>query len=318
MKSTRAVTNEMPMDATPQLVSQIVPVDKKRKVEEDAHLQVPNTILTGCHYEGSEDSVTTLPGSLEVNGRVKARFFTQFSDIRLKVNITDIVDAIEIVTKLQGKTYEWKSNEFSRQEPGGRRVIGLIAQEVYSVLPEIVHEDKETGLLSVSYTELIPVLIEAFKQFLKGYEEDKSAMRMQLDDMKGKLEILSGKLDKADQDYMPNLQKAIADLKAATRNFVDSYHQYALSLIEREVNAVKKTAQGIVDTVTGSVNAKYQYVRDTVYGVTSTVMYVRDTISGVSSKIQDVPPGFSGKYQYAKDSMWVLSSLVIARRAAGG
>jgi hypothetical protein len=61
---------------------------------------------------------------------------------------------------------------------------------------KVVHEDKETGLLSISYTELIPVLIEAFKQFLRDYEEDKSAMRMQLDDMKDKLEMLSGKLDK--------------------------------------------------------------------------------------------------------------------------
>jgi len=190
-------------------------------------------------------------------------------------------------------------------------LLDLLLRKSIQFLPEVVHEDKETGLLSVSYTELIPVLIEAFKQFLRAYEEDKSSMKMQLDDLKGKLEVLSGKFDKADQDYMPNLNKAISDLKAATRTFVDSSQQYALSLIEREVDMVRKTAFGIVDSVTGSVNAKIQYVRDTVTGVSSKILSVRESVG--------VPSIVYGQYQYVKDiGLWVFPSFVIARRSAGG
>lgn len=36
------------------------------------------------------------------------RGFLQFSDLRLKTDIQDIVDAVDIVSKLSGKTYEWK------------------------------------------------------------------------------------------------------------------------------------------------------------------------------------------------------------------
>ena len=38
-------------------------------------------------------------------------------------------------------------------------------------VPEVVHQDPETGLLSVSYTELVPILIEALKQHLAGYSK---------------------------------------------------------------------------------------------------------------------------------------------------
>jgi len=272
---------------------------KKRKLHEEELLQI-STSLGSCSVEAvSDEVVTTLPGSLEVNGRVRARLFAQFSDIRLKVNITDIVDALEIVTKLQGKSYEWKSEDVPKDGQGPRRVIGLIAQEVYTVIPEVVHEDKETGLLSISYTELIPVLIEAFKQFLKKYEEDKSAMRMQLDNMKEKLELLSGKLDKADQDYMPNLHKAISELKLTTKAFVEQTQEYAYNFIDQKVNAVQKTAYGIV----GSMNSKIQILKETATGVSSKFQFVKDHVPTMPS---------------LTESLWILPYFVIARRPAGG
>jgi len=299
---TSSGANKLTLDMLPEvhpfMAAQLIPIDKKRKLQEEI-LQIP-TSLGACSVDAvSDEVVTSLPGSLEVNGRVRARLFAQFSDMRLKVNITDIVDALEIVTKLQGKTYEWKSSEVEEDDEGPRRVIGLIAQEVYTILPEVVHEDKQTGLLSISYTELIPVLIEAFKQFLKEYEEDKSTMRMQLDNMKEKLELLSGKLDRADQDYMPNVHKAIADLKIATMAYVEQTQQYAYDYIDQKVSAVQKKAYGIVE----GVNSRIQYVRDTVSGVSSKLQSVKDHVPGIPS---------------ITDTLWVLPYFVIARRPAGG
>lgn len=51
------------------------------------------------------ESVTVIPGSLDVKGVVRARAYMQFSDVRLKTNFSDIVDAIGIVTSLKGKEY---------------------------------------------------------------------------------------------------------------------------------------------------------------------------------------------------------------------
>lgn len=146
--------------------------------------------------------VNVLNGSLEVNGTVKAQAYLQFryrimikghspssSDLRLKTDIMDIVNAIDIVTQLQGKTYRWKKGQ-PVNGTKGKRVIGLIAQEVQRILPEIVNEDPDTGLLSVSYTEIIPILIEAFKEHLKYYKENKLEVHFEIEKMKERIVAL--------------------------------------------------------------------------------------------------------------------------------
>lgn len=150
------------------------------------------------------DSTTTLPGSLKVNGVVKAHAFIQFSDLRLKANIQELTDAVNIISQLEGKSYCWKNDVGIGHETGGRRVIGLIAQQVkyaffrhhfdtvqvQKIVPEIVYEDKQTGLLSVSYAEIVPILIEAFKQQStenqarqEGVDKELAALRLKLEEI---------------------------------------------------------------------------------------------------------------------------------------
>ena len=51
-------------------------------------------------------------------------------------------------------------------------MLGLIAQEVAKVLPEVVHEDPKTGYKSVAYMEILPVLVDAFNEFVAKCTED--------------------------------------------------------------------------------------------------------------------------------------------------
>jgi hypothetical protein len=126
-------------------------------------------------------------GNLQVEGAIRARAFIQYSDIRLKTNIEDLVDAMSIVSNLKGKSYEWKPETLPAKEResdgGGKRVIGLIAQEVQRVLPQVVHET-EDGLLSVNYAEIVPVLIEAFKQHAKKTEEVQENIRAEVQELR--------------------------------------------------------------------------------------------------------------------------------------
>lgn len=80
------------------------------------------------------------------------------SDRRLKKNIQPLQSALHSINQLNGYTYNWKGGDRS----DGTQ-IGVIAQEVKTVLPELVSEDSE-GMLSVNYTSLVPVLIEAVKE----------------------------------------------------------------------------------------------------------------------------------------------------------
>ena len=80
------------------------------------------------------------------------------SDERIKTNITTIENALDKTLLLRGVEY----NDI-RIEPEKKK-IGLIAQEVELIIPEVVHTDPETTIKSIEYQNLVGLLIEAIKQ----------------------------------------------------------------------------------------------------------------------------------------------------------
>jgi len=76
------------------------------------------------------------------------------SDLRLKTNIRPIEGASDILEGIRGVRFEWLS---------GGADIGVIAQEVATVLPEAVHGEDP---YRVEYTKIIPVLVEVVKELL--------------------------------------------------------------------------------------------------------------------------------------------------------
>lgn len=75
------------------------------------------------------------------------------SDARLKDKIETLKNPLETVQALRGVSYDMK----------GQHKVGVIAQEVEAVVPEVVHTG-EDGYKSVSYGNLVGVLIEAVKE----------------------------------------------------------------------------------------------------------------------------------------------------------
>ena len=109
--------------------------------------------------------------SLQISGsdlKVKkdiVGFVSSFSDERLKENIKPICSSIDIVTKLEGKTFNW--NETSSK--AGEFNAGMIAQDVEKILPHIVTENStlssdNTKYKSIKYQEIVPYLVEAIKE----------------------------------------------------------------------------------------------------------------------------------------------------------
>ena len=94
-------------------------------------------------------------------GTLSATVFTSLSDANKKTNIRPIENAIEITKKLEGVRFDWIDS--------GAPSIGVIAQEVEKVLPELVVESD--GTKSVSYGNIIGVLIEAIKEQQVRIEE---------------------------------------------------------------------------------------------------------------------------------------------------
>ena len=102
--------------------------------------------------------------SLTASGNV-----TAFSDSRLKTDISSINDALGTVGKLRGVNYKWLRS--------GQNDIGLIAQEVEEVIPEVVKTTEVAGLdgmeevKSVDYGRLVGVLINAINELKSEVDE---------------------------------------------------------------------------------------------------------------------------------------------------
>ncbi|OQA95690.1 MAG: chromosome segregation protein [Bacteroidetes bacterium ADurb.Bin217] len=108
----------------------------------------------------------TLPAftyDCEINGTFKTQKIYHSSDARWKQNILPINNALSKVQQLRGVSYEWKTEEFPEKHFSKGTQIGLIAQEVEAVLPELVNTDAE-GYKAVEYANVVAVLIEAIKE----------------------------------------------------------------------------------------------------------------------------------------------------------
>ncbi|MDD2716461.1 MAG: tail fiber domain-containing protein [Candidatus Wallbacteria bacterium] len=100
------------------------------------------------------------------------------SDVRWKKNITPLTGSLGKICKLEGVTYEWKKEENQTKgfETGTR--VGLIAQEVEKIIPELVTTDKD-GYKGLYYEKLVPLLIEAIKEQRKKIESLKVELKRQ-------------------------------------------------------------------------------------------------------------------------------------------
>ena len=97
------------------------------------------------------------------------------SDIRFKNNVTPITNALDKLSKIGGYTFEW--NEISHKETG-KKDIGVVAQEVEEILPEIV-QTRSNGYKAVDYQKLTALLIESVKE-----------QQFIIDDLKSRIERL--------------------------------------------------------------------------------------------------------------------------------
>ena len=87
------------------------------------------------------------------------------SDIRLKINIGSIADEMDVIGnlgKLRGVYYNWDTTVDAAKNLGAQREIGMIAQEVQAVMPELVGQNAG-GYLSLDYPKFTAYLLEVAK-----------------------------------------------------------------------------------------------------------------------------------------------------------
>ena len=85
------------------------------------------------------------------------------SDKRYKKDFNKIGSALDMISQVDGYTYNFRTTEFQNLNFDSTQQVGFIAQELQEVLPEAVHEDK-SGYLSVDYGKVTPLLLMAIKE----------------------------------------------------------------------------------------------------------------------------------------------------------
>ena len=127
------------------------------------------TIQKTTGYLGVKDSTPSY--HIDVNGTIRATGdVIAYSDRRVKDNIETIENGLEKVTKLRGVSYTRNDIEDDTTK------IGVIAQEVLEVLPEVVKQD-DRGKYSVSYGNMAGLFIEAIKDLKAEINELKEEIK---------------------------------------------------------------------------------------------------------------------------------------------
>ena len=135
-------------------------------------------------FKGTDDSTTITALQLDMSAGGNAQFLGNISgsqieasgdviafgssDRNLKDNIQPIENPLEKMDKIGGYTFVWNNKQSTYQG----KDVGVVAQEIQEVLPEIV-SGRANGYLGVKYEKIVPLLIESIKELKKEVEDIK-------------------------------------------------------------------------------------------------------------------------------------------------
>jgi hypothetical protein len=117
-------------------------------------------VLGNNSFSFQQNSVEN--ASLDTNGNMTAQNFFSVSDQRFKKNISTITNAGDLLKQIRGVRFDWRKD--------GSPDIGVIAQEVFEVIPEAIVSSMNGSMLTVAYNKIIPLLIETIKELQSRVE----------------------------------------------------------------------------------------------------------------------------------------------------
>ncbi len=174
--------------------------DTKMSIIENGNVGIGITNPTAdLHVNGTVkiEVLPPLPGTNDLRYTSDGIISRSSSDRRLKTDIITLEGSLERVLDLRGVSYVWKDDKTTGVQ------IGMIAQEVQDVVPELVNQG-EDGFYSIDYTEAVGLLVEAIKdqqkiinELTKTNKENQSTTDLQSDRI-SQLELLVSSLIERD------------------------------------------------------------------------------------------------------------------------
>lgn len=142
-----------------------------------ATIQAGANMYSPRYYDLDNSSYYLDPYSNSYLNMIYIKNYALWSDRSMKKDIEELEGSLGKILNLKGVSFKWKD-----EENGIGEDIGLIAQDVEKIYPEIVSTDEKTGLKAVQYSNLVAPLIEAIKE-----------QQQQINELKNEIEILKNK-----------------------------------------------------------------------------------------------------------------------------
>lgn len=157
--------------------SQIIERKFPIQVELSLPANDPNASIKNCSASGAQDDYVNVSGD-EMHGHLVMTGDAEIhmeSDRRLKQDIHSLDPVLSKVIQLRPVSYSWKGK-------GGETDLGLIAQDVQKIFPELVHQ-KDNEILTVNYLKITPLLIQSVKEL----KQENSDLKKDLEEIKTSL-----------------------------------------------------------------------------------------------------------------------------------
>ena len=147
------------------------------------------------------------------------------SDSRMKKDITPLKNSLEKINELKGVSFLWK------KETSGDRHLGIIAQDVEKVFPELVTIDKDSGYKMVAHSLLIAPMIEAIKEVafrLRSTSDSVSVVTQKIESLEKEKAANEKKLLALEED-----NKRLRETVETLRVYVETHGRASLRLEDR-------------------------------------------------------------------------------------
>lgn len=131
---------------------------------------------------------------LDVAGNICANGAVLTSDKRFKKNIEPLEKTFDKLLVIRGVNYDFKYKDFPKKDFSKDNQIGVIAQEVEAVYPELVRTNPE-GYKSVNYDQLFPVLVKALQELVAESEAIDQTHEPKLEELKANIALLKSLLE---------------------------------------------------------------------------------------------------------------------------
>jgi hypothetical protein len=164
--------------------------------DDEITFQLPTTIRDEVKIFNSDLSLLgATPGDISAANGVFSGTVTascgvlSCSDIRYKKNIIEIPSVLEKLNKISGVYYDWDTENFSDMGFSDDRQVGIIAQELEAIFPELV-KTKDDGYKVVAYDKLAPIVLQAVKEqqdIIEQLQVENELMKSQIAEILAKL-----------------------------------------------------------------------------------------------------------------------------------